>query len=336
VNQPDTITVRNWAIAITIGIALVVLFIILSLLKNYLWPEVYEAPEFRYERIKPVGQVNVGPIEVVAQTASAPKSGKEIFETVCTACHSTGVLGAPKYGDKASWEPRIAKGEAVLIQSALNGFNKMPARGGQPKLSDEEIKATVQYMLEAVGASSNSDTKATSSSGTTGESSPPPRSEPEGKANPTEGTTGESSPPPKPEPEGKTNPTEGTTSESSPPPKPESEGKANPTEGTTGESSPPPKSEPEGKANPTENNSALPNTSSLASSSGAPKSTAQRMRFTQPQSSDSNSINKHLPISARGQNNKVDLAPAGNNTHTKSKVTEPQGLTREISSQKKT
>lgn len=294
-NQPDTITVRNWAIAITIGIALVVLFIILSLLKNYLWPEVYEAPEFRYERIKPVGQVNVGPIEVVAPTASAPKSGKEIFETVCTACHSTGVLNAPKYGDKASWEPRVAKGETVLIQNALNGFNQMPARGGQPKLSDEEIKATVQYMLEAVGASSNSNTEATSSA-----------------------TTGESSPPPKPESEEKANSTENNST------------------GTTDESSPPPKSEPEEKANPTENNSALPNTSSLASSSGAPKSTAQRMRFTQPQSSDSNSINKHLPISARGQNNKVDLAPAGSNTHTKSKVTEPQGLTEEISSQKKT
>jgi hypothetical protein len=128
----------------------------------------------------------------------------------------------------------------------------------------------------------------------------------------------------------------GTTVEPSPPPKPELEGKANSTEGTTGESSPPPKSEPEGKTNPTENNSALPNTSSLASSSGAPKSTAQSMMFTQPQSSDSNSINKHLPISARGQDNKVDLAPAGNNTQTESKVTEPQGLTGDISSQKKT
>lgn len=185
-NQQDTITVRNWAIAITIGIALVVLFIILSLLKNYLWPEVYEAPEFRYERVKPVGQVNVGPIEIVAQAAAAPKSGKEIFETVCTACHSMGVLGAPKYGDKPSWEPRIAKGEATLVQSALNGFNKMPARGGQPTLSDEEIKATVQYMLAAVGASSNSNAGATPSSEATGESSPPPKPESGEKPNSTD------------------------------------------------------------------------------------------------------------------------------------------------------
>jgi cytochrome c5 len=186
VNQQDTITVRNWAIAITIGIALVVLFIILSLLKNYLWQEVYEAPEFRYERIKPVGQVNVGPIAVVAQAVATPKSGKEIFETVCTACHSMGVLGAPKYGDKPSWEPRIAKGEAALVQSALNGFNKMPARGGQPTLSDEEIKATVQYMLAAVGANSNSNVDSATSSGATGESSPPPKPESGEKPNSTD------------------------------------------------------------------------------------------------------------------------------------------------------
>ncbi|NJO17281.1 MAG: c-type cytochrome [Thioploca sp.] len=202
---------------------------ILSLLKNYLWPEVYEASEFRYERIKPVGQVNVGTIAVVAQAAAAPKSGKEIFETVCTACHSTGVLGAPKYGDKPSWEPRIAKGETILIQSALNGFNQMPARGGQPTLSDEEIKATVQYMLAAVSANSNSNTETTSSSEVTGESSPPKKPESGEKPNPTD----------------------------------------NNSVGATGESLSPPKPESEEKPNATDNNSALPNTSSLARSSGA-------------------------------------------------------------------
>lgn len=242
-NQPDTVTVRNWAIAITLGVALIVLFIILNLLKNYLWPEVYEAPEFRYERIKPIGEVNVGPItEVVAQAAPVPKSGKEIFETVCTACHSTGVLEAPKYGDKASWEPRIAKGEAALIQSALNGFNKMPARGGQPNLSDDEIKSTVQYMLEAVGVSSNANAETTSSSGTTSESSPPPKSE-----------SGETTNAPEKQPDA---PAAGTSSSSE----------------TTDESSP--STQPGEPTNaPEEKQSALPSPSLLASSSGAPKST---------------------------------------------------------------
>ena len=235
-NQANTVTVRNWAIAITLGVALIVLFIILNLLKNYLWPEVYEAPEFRYERIKPIGQVNVGPIvETVAQTIAAPKSGKEIFETVCTACHSTGVLGAPKYGDKPSWEPRIAKGEATLIQSALNGFNKMPARGGQPNLSDDEVKATVQYMLKAVGVSSNTNTETTSSSEASGESSPtiqPESAENTKLSNPSESET-------------------------------------------TNESSPSPPTPSEENTAPAEKQSALSSPSLLASSSGAPRSTGE-------------------------------------------------------------
>jgi cytochrome c5 len=181
VNQQDTITVRNWTIAIMLGIAVAILFIVLSLLKNYLWPEVYEAPEFRYERIKPIGTVNVGPIAeeaaVVAQTAPTPKSGQEIYETVCSACHSTGALEAPKYGDKASWEARIAKGEATLLQNAINGLNNMPARGGQPNLSDDEIKSSVQYMLEVIGVNANSNaaeaTSSSETSTTTDESSPP-------------------------------------------------------------------------------------------------------------------------------------------------------------------
>jgi len=101
------------------------------------------------ERTKPVGQVNVGSAPVAA-VASAPKSGKEVFNSVCTACHTAGVMNAPKLGDKAAWETRIAKGEDALVQNALKGLNAMPPKGGNPNLSDDEIKATVQYMLSEV------------------------------------------------------------------------------------------------------------------------------------------------------------------------------------------
>lgn len=101
------------------------------------------------ERTKPVGQVNVGSAPVAAAPA-APKSGKDVFNGVCTACHTAGVLGAPKFGDKAAWAARIAKGEDVLVSSALKGFNAMPPKGGNPNLSDDEIKAAVQYMLSEV------------------------------------------------------------------------------------------------------------------------------------------------------------------------------------------
>lgn len=67
-------------------------------------------------------------------------------------CHAAGVAGAPKPGDKADWGPRIAQGKDVLYKHALEGFNgakgSMPARGGAPSLSDDDIKAAVDFMAD--------------------------------------------------------------------------------------------------------------------------------------------------------------------------------------------
>ncbi len=157
VSQEDTISIRNLAIGITVGFGVIVTFIIAVLLITKLGISEHheESKDMLSERLKPVGQVNVKGTEMVAQApvvekAVAPRSGKEIFDTVCQACHTTGVLEAPKYGDKAAWADRMAKGEATLIQHAVNGFNNMPPRGGNATLSDEEVKLTVQYMLAAV------------------------------------------------------------------------------------------------------------------------------------------------------------------------------------------
>ncbi|MBU6468014.1 MAG: c-type cytochrome [Betaproteobacteria bacterium] len=76
--------------------------------------------------------------------------GKKTFESICTGCHSSGALGAPKYANKQDWAPRIAQGIDVLYKSAINGKNSMPAKGGNPALSDAEIKAAVNYMVAAV------------------------------------------------------------------------------------------------------------------------------------------------------------------------------------------
>jgi cytochrome c oxidase subunit 2 len=73
--------------------------------------------------------------------------GKATFDGTCTACHSTGVAGAPKVGDKAAWAPRIAKGKATLYDHALHGFNAMPPKGGNAQLSDDAVKAAVDYMV---------------------------------------------------------------------------------------------------------------------------------------------------------------------------------------------
>jgi cytochrome c5 len=156
VNQ-ETVAARNWTIFIYTFASILLLLVVIGLLANKLWinKEYYEPPEFRYERIKPIGQVKVQSAQAVAQAPvveekpAAPKPPKEIYDTLCTTCHSIGVAGAPKFGDQAAWADRIAKGKEALVNSAINGLGAMPPRGGG-NFTDEEIKATVEYMLEAV------------------------------------------------------------------------------------------------------------------------------------------------------------------------------------------
>ncbi|MFE8071178.1 cytochrome c5 family protein [Marinobacteraceae bacterium S3BR75-40.1] len=106
------------------------------------------------QRIQPVGEVcqqgeECGSAAPAAAAASSePRGGKEVFNSVCSACHSTGAAGAPKFGDAAAWAPRIDKGMETLFTHALNGFNAMPAKGGCGNCGDEEIKNAVKYMVE--------------------------------------------------------------------------------------------------------------------------------------------------------------------------------------------
>ncbi|MAH54757.1 MAG: cytochrome c5 family protein [Aestuariibacter sp.] len=106
------------------------------------------------ERIKPVGEVclqgeECGEAAAPAETASSgPRSGSEVYDAVCMACHTTGAAGAPVIGDAAAWAPRIEKGIDTLIDHAINGFNAMPAKGGCSNCPDEEITAAVEHMVE--------------------------------------------------------------------------------------------------------------------------------------------------------------------------------------------
>lgn len=81
--------------------------------------------------------------------------GKKVYSNVCAMCHAAGVAGAPKPGDKADWGPRIAQGNDVLYKHAIEGFTgqkgMMPARGGSTTLSDDEVKAAVDYMVAQSG-----------------------------------------------------------------------------------------------------------------------------------------------------------------------------------------
>ncbi|WP_430460560.1 c-type cytochrome [Thalassolituus sp. LLYu03] len=99
------------------------------------------------ERIKPVGQVCVGAeCGGAAVAAAEPRSGEQVFNTACTACHSIGVLGAPKKGDKAAWDARLAKGFDATLKNAINGLNAMPPKGNCANCSDDELLGAIKFM----------------------------------------------------------------------------------------------------------------------------------------------------------------------------------------------
>ncbi len=123
------------------------------------------------ERLAPAGTLNVG--EAPAAAAAAPEptaapstetaqqtavaaapSGRDTYESSCAACHGTGVAGAPMLGDAAAWADRVGQGADVLYGHAISGYQGsagyMPPKGGNPALSDDAVKAAVDYMTEQV------------------------------------------------------------------------------------------------------------------------------------------------------------------------------------------
>jgi cytochrome c5 len=84
---------------------------------------------------------------LIISTPSLAADGKEIYQKTCAGCHN-GLN--PKLGDKAEWEPRIMKGKDALVTSALNGKGGMPAKGGNAALSEDDIRAAVDYIVSQV------------------------------------------------------------------------------------------------------------------------------------------------------------------------------------------
>ena len=101
------------------------------------------------KRIKPVGEIYLaGAVAEVAAAPTGPKSGADVYQASCFACHGTGAMGAPKKGDAAAWASRKAQGMDVLMEHAIKGFNAMPPKGTCMACSDDEIKAAIEFMLE--------------------------------------------------------------------------------------------------------------------------------------------------------------------------------------------
>jgi len=118
------------------------------------------APQAVAARLQPVGHVVfAGTPEAAAEGAApaapaptavakaGPPDGQKIYQGTCIACHGTGAAGAPKFGNKADWAPRIALGMDTLLNVALHGKGAMPPKGGNPALSEADIRAAIEYMV---------------------------------------------------------------------------------------------------------------------------------------------------------------------------------------------
>jgi cytochrome c5 len=161
------------AVALVVGIILLAQLAIGAYGSREMKNDPSMRPERVAERIAPDAKVAIDPNAPVAPSApaaatnvaavtpaqipppaapaagGAADAGKKTFDAVCTACHTAGVAGAPKFGDKAAWAPRIKTGKDALYNAALHGLKAMPAKGGNPALSDADVKAAVDYMVAA-------------------------------------------------------------------------------------------------------------------------------------------------------------------------------------------
>jgi cytochrome c5 len=142
-------------------IILVLLTIAVMVAATFAASEVNERLDTRYEqestqsvadRLAPVGNFSAETAAAPAPVAAVTLSGEEAYAS-CAACHTAGIAGAPTLGDSAQWTDRVAQGIDQLYEHAINGFQGstgfMPAKGGNAGLSDDSVKAAVDYMVEA-------------------------------------------------------------------------------------------------------------------------------------------------------------------------------------------
>lgn len=111
----------------------------------------FKAPEPAAETAKPAAAPASQAAAPAASAKADPNKGKSVYDATCAACHGAGIAGAPKFGDKAAWAPRIAQGANTLHDHALKGFQgksgMMPPKGGNASLADTDVAAAVDYMV---------------------------------------------------------------------------------------------------------------------------------------------------------------------------------------------
>jgi cytochrome c5 len=101
--------------------------------------------------VKPVAEVKVAEAATEKAGDNGSISGEKIAQKNCALCHASGMMNSPKIGDKEQWAPRIAQGKEMLVNNAIKGIRTMPAKGGNPSLSDAEVAAAVIWMANSSG-----------------------------------------------------------------------------------------------------------------------------------------------------------------------------------------
>ncbi len=169
-SKADDIFYREFAVIILLLFLFTVCMIFLArIIGTAAFEDMQNSNSAILQRIEPVGEVRVGdPSKIAAPEATealqvaaaqpaasaAPaKAGDAVYNSACVACHAAGVAGAPKLDDKAAWESRLGLGVDGLVSSVLNGKGAMPAKGGNPTLSEQDIRNAVDYMLKQAGVS---------------------------------------------------------------------------------------------------------------------------------------------------------------------------------------
>ncbi len=163
----DRIFFRNFSIVIGLLALMIVIFFILARIIGI--DDESNAGQRSgsvAENTAPIGKVRIAgaaePVEEAVQVATAEPitaasdntaaMGKQVYSGLCTSCHSTGIPGIPQLGNAAVWVDIIAQGKDVLYDHAINGFTgssgmPMLPKGGNMSLSDDEVKAAVDYMV---------------------------------------------------------------------------------------------------------------------------------------------------------------------------------------------
>lgn len=161
--EQDQLFFRNFAIVLVLLSLLMVTFMALGLVFGGQQESADKKIAMVVKNTAPVGNVQLEgdePIETIEETSqemvateeSSVDIGQSTYEGICVACHGGGIPIIPQLGDVAAWESRIAKGNDILYENAIIGYigdvgMPMPAKGGNPALSDEAVKAAVDYMV---------------------------------------------------------------------------------------------------------------------------------------------------------------------------------------------